>query len=62
MECGLGLSTRGAIDLIRASIRVICDKHSASAKITTQLDHISHCKVAPGTNWSNRWTNREFLR
>ena len=23
-------------------------------------DHISHCKTTCGTNWSNRWTYREF--
>ena len=27
-------------------------------KITSHLDHISHCNTASGTNWSNRWTCR----
>ena len=27
-------------------------------KITTHLDHISHCQTTSGTNWSNRWTYR----
>ena len=27
-------------------------------KITTHLDHISHCEAASGPNWSNRWTYR----
>ena len=34
----------------------IYDKRSDSTKITTHLDHISHCKPTSGPNWSNRWT------
>ena len=34
----------------------IHDKNSGPIKITAQLHHISHCKTATGTNWSNRWT------
>ena len=34
----------------------IHDKRSDSTKITTHLDHISHCKPTSGPNWSNRWT------
>ena len=45
-------------DFIRTSI---CDKYSGSMKITTRLDHTSHCKTASGTNWSNRWTYRVFI-
>jgi len=30
-------------------------------EITTHLDHISHCKTASDTNWSNRWTCRVFI-
>ena len=30
-------------------------------KITTCLRHISHCKIAFGTSWSNRWTYRVFI-
>ena len=40
-------------DLIRTSIY---EQHSDSMKFTTHLDHISHCRTASGTNWSNRWT------
>ena len=40
-------------DLIRTSIY---DNYSGAMKITTHLNHISHCKSAAGTNWSNRWT------
>jgi len=36
----------------------IYDKYSGSMTITTRLDHISHCKTASGTNWSNTWTYR----
>jgi hypothetical protein len=31
-------------------------------KVTTHLHHISHCKATPGTNWSNRWTYRVFIK
>ena len=34
------------------------DEYSCAMKLTTRLDHISHCKTASGTNWSNRWTYR----
>jgi len=30
-------------------------------KITTHLDHISHFKIASGTNRSNSWTHRVFM-
>ena len=30
---------------------------SHSYQITTHLNHISHCEIASGTNWSNRWTS-----
>ena len=30
-------------------------------RITTHLDHISHCKTTFGMNWSNRWTYRVFI-
>jgi hypothetical protein len=26
--------------------------------VAAHLDHISHCKTASGTNWSNKWTYR----
>jgi len=48
----------GACNLTRTSI---CDKYSDSVKITTHLNHISHCKTASGTNRSNRWTDRIFI-
>ena len=35
---------------------------SSSGKLTTHLDHISHCKTASGTNWSNRWTYLVFIK
>jgi hypothetical protein len=34
---------------------------AGSMKITTHLDPISHCKMASGTNSSNRWTYRVFI-
>ena len=37
------------------------DKCSGSKKITTHLDHVSHCKPTPDTNRSNRWTDRVFI-
>jgi len=47
---------------VRGIIRMsICDKYSGSIKITTHLDHISHCKEISGTNLSNRWTYRLFI-
>ena len=36
----------------------ICDKYSASMKITSRWDRISHYKTASGTNSSKRWTYR----
>ena len=39
----------------------IYDKYLGSMKIATQLDHISLCQTASGTNWSNRWTYRVFI-
>ena len=45
-------------DLIRTSID---DKYSGSMKITTRLDHVCHCKVASGIDWSNRRTYRVFI-
>jgi len=45
-------------DFIRTSIY---DKYSGSTKITTHLDHVSYCKTASDTNWSNRWTYRVFI-
>jgi hypothetical protein len=37
------------------------EKSSGLTEITTYLDYTSHCKVSPGKNWSNRWTNRVFI-
>jgi hypothetical protein len=34
---------------------------SFGVEVTTHLAHIRDCKTASGTNWSNRWTNREGL-
>ena len=45
-------------EFIRMSI---CDKYTGSMKVTTLLDHASHCKTASGTNWSSRWTYRVFI-
>ena len=45
-------------DLIRTSIYDTC---SGSMKITINLDHISHRKLASGTNLSSIWTYREFI-
>jgi hypothetical protein len=45
-------------DFIRTGIY---DEYSGLMKITTHLDHISHCKTVSGTNWSNRWTYRVFI-
>ena len=45
-----------------AQDRVPADsKYSGSMKITTHLDHNSHCQTASGTNWSNIWTYRVFI-
>ena len=38
------------LDFIRTST---CDEYPGFMKITAHLDHISHCKTAFGTNWSN---------
>ena len=40
----------------------IAQKYSGSMKITTYLDHASHCKTTSSTNWSNRWTCRVLIR
>ena len=50
LGCGVLSRVRSMVNLIAASIY---HKYSVSMKIITQPDHISHCKVAPGTNWSN---------
>ena len=36
------------------------DEKIHTTKNSTHLDHISHCNIASGTNWSNRWTYRVF--
>ena len=41
-------------DFIRPSI---FDKYSGSMKVTAHLDHVSRCKTASGTTWSDRWTH-----
>jgi hypothetical protein len=51
-------SSGQVVDLISVSNH---DKYSGSTKITTHPDHISQCKASPGTNWSNKWTNRAFI-
>ena len=38
------------------------DEYSGSIKYTTHLDHMSHGETASGTNWSNKWTYREYTR
>jgi len=45
-------------DLIRTSVE---DKYSGTTKIIKHLDHVSHCKTASGTNWSNRWTYQVLI-
>ena len=45
-------------DLIWTSIH---DKNSGSTKINTHLDHMSHHKTTPCTNWSNKWTYRVVM-
>ena len=54
---GSGVSCSGTLlrNLIRASIR---DEYSGLMKITTHLDHVSHCEAEFCTNRSNRWTYR----
>ena len=44
--------------LIRPSIY---DKYSGSMKITIYVDHVSRCKTASVTTWTNRWTYRVFV-
>ena len=45
-------------NLIRVSIH---EKISGSIKVTTHLNHISHCKTYYGKRWSNRWTYQVSL-
>ena len=40
----------------------IQDKHAGSIKVTTHLNHISHCQAASGTGWLNRWTHRVYYK
>ena len=47
-----------AADLTRLSIY---DQYSDSTKITSHLDHVSHCTTSPVTIWLDRWTNRVFI-
>ena len=44
--------------MIRTSVY---HKYSGATKITSHLVHISHCKTASGTDWSNGWTYRVFI-
>jgi hypothetical protein len=37
------------------------DYYSGSMKLTTHWDHMSHCKTASCTHWSNKWTYREYM-
>ena len=37
---------------------IIYDKLSGSTKVTTHLDHVSHCEITSGTSWLNGWTYR----
>ena len=46
--------SRGSGDLTRTRCRRD-QRCPGSVKITTHLNHISHCKESPGTNQSNRW-------
>ena len=56
---GLGASRQVTSEgFIRTSLD---DKYPSSMKIATPLDHVSHCKSASVTNWSNRWTFRVFI-
>ena len=48
------LAASAPFDFIRTSMH---DQCSGLTKITTQLDHISHCKTTSGTNQSSRWTH-----
>ena len=41
-------------------VSIIYDEYAGSTKIAAHLDHISRCKTASGTNWSNRWTYLGF--
>ena len=38
-----------------------CSSAACPLKITTCLDHFSHCKTVSGTNWLNRWTYRVLV-
>jgi len=54
---GLFLAFRSIAVTLRCSSLIRTSTHkkcSGSAKITTHLDHVDHCKTAPGKNWSNR--------
>jgi len=43
----IGAFFRQTVNLILTSVY---DRYSGSMKITTHLDHISHCETASGTN------------
>ena len=46
-------------DLIGTSVH---DKCSGLIKITTHLNHISHCKTTSSTDWSGTWTYRALIK
>ena len=39
----------------------VYNKCSGSTKFITHMNHMSHCKVSPGTNWSNVYGPTECL-
>ena len=51
LACDGGRAGLSLVHLIQTSIY---DEYSGTMKITTHLDHISHCKTASGTNGSKR--------
>ena len=54
-----GLQLKDLRDLKDLTMQVDSELVLCSAlKITTHLNHLSHCKTMSGTNWSNMWTYR----
>jgi len=60
-ECVCG-TVRCACPAVSFSYGVLPQPSSGRAfEIPTHLDHISHCKASPGTNWLNGWTSQSFF-
>ena len=47
--------------LLNLTRMIICYKYPGSMIFFAHLNHISHCKIAFGTNRSKRWSYRVFI-